>query len=59
MRKLTQEEFDQIYGNGAHTFALLLINELAPMTRRDDWWATDGPYEIIAKHFAALKTGSK
>jgi hypothetical protein len=30
--------------------ALKLINELAPVTRRDDWWSTDGPREIIEKH---------
>jgi hypothetical protein len=26
-----------------------LINELAPTTRRDDWWASEGPYEIIMR----------
>lgn len=30
--------------------AMILINELAPCTRRDEWWSTDGPYEIIAKY---------
>ena len=28
-----------------------LINDLAPLTRRDSWWTTDGPFEIIKKHF--------
>ncbi len=27
-----------------------IINDLAPVTRRDEWWATEGPYEIIEKH---------
>jgi len=30
--------------------AMKLMNELAPVTRRDEWWSTDGPYEIIEKH---------
>lgn len=29
--------------------ALLVINELAPVTRRDDWWKTDAPRQIIAE----------
>lgn len=27
--------------------ARTIINELAPITRRDEWWSTEGPYEII------------
>mgnify|MGYP001603129946 CR=1 FL=1 len=27
-----------------------LVNELAPVTRRDEWWDTEGPYDIIARH---------
>ena len=27
--------------------ALQIINQLAPLTRRDDWWVTEGPREII------------
>ena len=29
---------------------LAIINELAPGTRRDEWWASEGPYVILAKH---------
>jgi hypothetical protein len=43
---------DRFYGAGMHSYATEIINELAPVTRRDEWWATDGPYEIIAKHVA-------
>lgn len=46
------EDFDAIYGKGMHQFVQSLINTLAPTTRRDDWWATEGPYEIIAKHLS-------
>lgn len=48
-----QVDFDAIYGEGAMDRARQLINALGPVTRRDEWWATDGPYEIIAQHFAA------
>jgi hypothetical protein len=27
--------------------ALEIINALAPLTRRDDWWKTGGPTEAI------------
>lgn len=52
---MTEKDFDAIYGAGAMTSAMRLIDALAPVTRRDEWWATEGPYEIIAQHFAAAR----
>lgn len=49
MKPVTEHEFDSCYGKGMYEFARELINRLAPVTRRDDWWSTDGPYEIIAQ----------
>lgn len=39
-----------MYGEGSYRRAQQLINELAPGTRRDNWWASPGPYEICARH---------
>lgn len=47
--------FEKMYGAGSYDRAMHLVNELAPNTRRDDWWAGDGPYEIIGR---ALVHGS-
>ena len=33
--------------------AMKLVDELAPITRRDKWWSTEGPYEIIEKHLGS------
>lgn len=41
--------FDAMYGAGSYAFAQQLIGALAPNTRRDDWWGTMGPYEIIGR----------
>lgn len=47
--------FDEFYGRGAYQLALDIINALAPVTRRDEWWGTDGPKEIIARYFNAIQ----
>lgn len=43
-------DFDDFYGKGMAQLVRGIINELAPLTRRDEWWQTDGPYQIIAMH---------
>jgi hypothetical protein len=48
MRTSYQEIFEDLYGLPLQA-AYDLINSLAPVTRRDDWWATEGPLEIIGK----------
>lgn len=50
MKQLSDAEFDTMYGKGMMERVRSIINALAPTTRRDEWWETDGPYEIIAKH---------
>jgi hypothetical protein len=42
-------EFDQAYGDGANEIVLEIINALAPLTRRDEWWLTEGPKEMIGQ----------
>jgi hypothetical protein len=42
--------FDEMYGPGMLRRVQAIINDLAPTTRRDQWWETAGPYEIIAMH---------
>lgn len=49
-RTPTTEDFDLMYGAGMRHRVSNIINDLAPVTRRDDWWATEGPFEIIAMH---------
>ena len=44
--------FDEMYGAGAYATAQEIINNLGPVTRRDEWWETDGPYEIIGRILA-------
>jgi hypothetical protein len=39
-----------LYGDANVEAAFELLNELAPVTRRDDWWGTVGPIEIIIQH---------
>lgn len=46
---MTEKEFDQFYGKGAYRDIIGLVSELAPCTRRDEWWRTIAPYEIIAQ----------
>ena len=38
-----------MFGDGMYARALHLISELAPVSRRDSWWSTDGPMELIAE----------
>lgn len=40
----------EIWGDECVARALELLNDLAPVTRRDDWWGTEGPIEIIIQH---------
>jgi len=47
---LEPDKFDAMYGEGAWFRIAQIINDLAPVTRRDDWWTTEGPYEILAMH---------
>lgn len=37
------------YSKAVQDRALKILNELAPLTRRDEWWTTDGPREIVAR----------
>lgn len=50
MTEMSDDEFDAFYGKGMFAMIQGIINDLAPVTRRDDWWGTGGPYEIIATH---------
>jgi hypothetical protein len=45
---ISEADFDRLYGQGCYSRVLNLINALGPSTRRDSWWSTSGPYEIIA-----------
>lgn len=45
-----EEDFDAMYGKGMLVRVRNIINDLAPVTRRDEWWATDGPYDVIVMH---------
>lgn len=54
MSTMGEGAFVAIHGDGSRERCLKLIDELAPVTRRDEWWATDGPYEIIAKHLGRV-----
>lgn len=56
---MDEKLFDEMYGEGAHDRVRAIINDLAPVTRRDEWWATDGPYEILAKHLLPLDSKTK
>lgn len=47
---MSEKDFDAIYGSGMWMKIALIINDLAPVTRRDDWWSTVGPYEAVARH---------
>lgn len=47
---IREEDFDAMYGVGMTAQIRNIINDLAPVTRRDEWWTTDGPYEILAMH---------
>jgi hypothetical protein len=51
---MDEKTFDSIYGEGMLARIRNIINDLGPVTRRDEWWATDGPYEIIAKHLTPI-----
>jgi hypothetical protein len=43
-----EELFRDLYGIRLD-HARELINDLAPLTRRDDWWTTEGPYVILGE----------
>jgi len=51
---MTPDAFDALYGKGAYELVQSIINDLAPETRRDSWWGTPGPYEIIGKNLSRL-----
>lgn len=44
------KDFDAFYGEGMLALVQGIINDLAPTTRHEDWWASHVPYDIIAKH---------
>lgn len=52
---MNKVDFDTFYGKGMMHLVRGIINELAPNTRRDEWWASDGPYNIIATHLMSPK----
>lgn len=53
------EDLRKIYGDRAVDCAMCIINAMAPVTRRDDWWSTDGPYEIIIRHLKLFAEAEK
>jgi hypothetical protein len=34
--------------------ALQILNALAPLSRRDEWWATNGPVAVIERELRRL-----
>ena len=44
------KDFDAFYGEGMLALVQGIINDLAPTTRHEDWWASHVPYDIIATH---------
>lgn len=40
--------FDAFYGKGMRALVTGIMNDLAPISRRDEWWMSEAPYDIIA-----------